>query len=98
MKMVIFVVQSKYSMKKTRTLQFQSRLFLFLLLFSAISVKKADGQWVYVPDANFRTAIATQIDPAAISGDSLDTSNPNVMNAKDLELSNKQIEDLEGLE
>ncbi len=69
-------------------------LYFLLLLIDA---ERLQAQWVQIPDANFRNAIATLV-PSAISGTMMDTSNVQITSMTFLNVSQLQISDLTGVQ
>jgi len=67
------------------------------LAFFFGSLQKVNAQWVNIPDANFRAAIAA-LAPWAISGNSMDTSYSTIVNMTNLDVSGLNIYDLEGVQ
>jgi hypothetical protein len=72
-------------------------LSIFIMIISLFPFKNASGQWVLIPDSNFRNAIAVLV-PAAISGNNMDTTNAQIITMTSLNVSNKQIQNLSGIQ
>ena len=70
---------------------------LILLATFIVFISKARGQYVNIPDANFRTYLSTNF-PGCMSGNSLDTTCAAVVNATWLEMIGLQISDIDGVQ
>ena len=76
------------------------RNLLFILLFLSANL---EAQFVFVPDSNFRKFIKLQIGSTAIVGDSLDTTNTNLLSlhllsVNDWALAGGHISDIESIQ
>ncbi|HEX7413224.1 MAG TPA: T9SS type A sorting domain-containing protein [Bacteroidia bacterium] len=69
-----------------------------LLILSLIAMRQIHGQtWVTIPDANFATYLQSKI-PAAMSGNQMDTSSTLVTTTKHINVSNRGISNLFGVQ
>ncbi len=84
-------------MKTIFTQKFYLRIFICLVLLLNVSIKKADAQYVNIPDANFRNFLQTYY-PSCMLGGMLDTTCPAVINATFISVSNSGIQDLTGIQ
>lgn len=69
-----------------------------LLLFLCLSFTAAKSQTVFIPDSSFRVFLMNNGFASCMSGDSLDTTCPAVVNATSINCTNKGIYDLTGIE
>src|SRR3954466_13405528 len=72
-------------------------LSIFIMIISLFPFKNASGQWVLIPDSNFRNAIAVLV-PAAILGNNMDTTNIQIRTMTTLDINHKNINDITGVQ
>lgn len=88
MEVFIFDQNFKISLKK-----------YFFLLFFICAYQLTNAQFVTLADTNFRNYISDNIDPNAIQGNKLDTTNATITSLKTLEIYffNNLVEDIDGI-
>jgi uncharacterized repeat protein (TIGR01451 family) len=84
-------------MKTIFTQKFYVRIFVCLILLLNNSIKKADAQYVNIPDANFRSWLMANGFSSCMAGNTLDTTCSVVVNATHIYCYSYNISDLTGI-